>query len=67
MVTRSQKTKAATLGFIASLISAFTHKNKKKDTDDLSKIEYKNSTQTMGITFNDRIRNAFRFRWIKRT
>lgn len=34
-------------------------------SEDLKKHDYSTSTQRMGIRFTDRIRNAFRLRWIR--
>jgi len=34
---------------------------------DLRKQDYPISTQRMGIRFTERIRDTFRFRWLKRT
>jgi hypothetical protein len=36
-------------------------------SDDLRKQDYPISTQRMGIRFTERIRDTFRFRWLKRT
>ena len=34
---------------------------------DLAKAEFKTSTQRLGVRFTDRIRDVFRFRWLRRT
>jgi hypothetical protein len=36
------------------------------ETADLKKAEFKTSTQRLGIRFTDRVRDIFRFRWVKR-
>jgi hypothetical protein len=33
--------------------------------DDLRRNDYSTSTQRMGVRFTERIRNVFRFRWIR--
>jgi hypothetical protein len=35
-------------------------------TDDLSRMEFKTSTQHLGLRFSERIREVFRFRWLRR-
>ncbi|UCG57180.1 MAG: hypothetical protein JSU70_20230 [Phycisphaerales bacterium] len=34
--------------------------------DDLRRAEFKTSTQRLGIRFSERIRDVFRFRWLRR-
>jgi hypothetical protein len=46
--------------FISSLFKL------KPKSDDLKKMEFSASTQKMGISFTDRIRDIFRGRWIKK-
>ena len=54
------------LGFIAGLILVLFPKSvHKHTTEDLKRAEFKTSTQRLGIRFTERIRNAFRFRWIR--
>jgi hypothetical protein len=35
-------------------------------TDALRTAEFRTSTQRLGVRFTDRIRDAFRFRWLKK-
>ncbi len=64
MAAHSKKT---FLGLIAAAImSLFTKNHPKPTTKDLQKIEFKTSTRLMGIRFTEKIRNVFRFRWIKK-
>jgi len=50
----------------AWLLSLFKKAPAKPTAEDLSKAEFKTSTQGMGISFSERIRDVFRFKWIKR-
>ena len=49
----------------AGLLSIFGKSPAKPAPDDLARMEFKTSTQRLGIRFSERIRNVFRFRWIK--
>jgi len=39
----------------------------KSTPEDLKKMEFSTSSQRLGISFTDKIRNTFRHRWIKKT
>jgi len=39
----------------------------KSTPDDLKKMEFSSSTQRLGVSFTDKIRNAFRHRWLKKS
>ncbi|MDH7600094.1 MAG: hypothetical protein QHH07_10750 [Sedimentisphaerales bacterium] len=39
----------------------------KVSVQDLSRMEFKASTQRIGVRFTERIRQIFRYRWIRRT
>ena len=55
------------LGFIAAaLMSLFGRSSAEPNVDDLKRADFKTSTQGLGIRFNEKIRNVFRFKWIKR-
>ncbi|UCF42625.1 MAG: hypothetical protein JSV99_08485 [Planctomycetota bacterium] len=55
------------LGLLASgLLSVFGKSPAKATAADLRRMEFKTSTQRLGIRFNERIRRIFRFRWLKR-
>ncbi len=56
-----------TIGYIAGcLLSVFGKAPPGPTTDDLSRAEFKTSTQRLGVQFTEKIRNVFRFKWIKR-
>ncbi|MHC4221565.1 MAG: hypothetical protein ACYST9_04010 [Planctomycetota bacterium] len=54
-------------GMAAGLImSAFGKRPAKPTAKDFHRIEFKTSTQRMGLHFAQRIRDVFRFRWIRK-
>jgi len=59
------KSKKTFLGFIAAILSVFG-KKLKPTAEDFQKLEFKTSTQQMGVRFTEKIRNVFRFKWIKK-
>jgi hypothetical protein len=63
----SVKTKKnSILGFLAAVFSMF-FRRPKPTNNDLKKNDFKTSTQSMGVRFNEHIRNVFRFKWIHKT
>lgn len=38
----------------------------KSTPEDLKKMEFSSSAQRLGISFTDKIRDAFRYKWIKK-
>ncbi|MCK4293018.1 MAG: hypothetical protein KAY65_07460 [Planctomycetes bacterium] len=56
-----------TISYIAGgILSVFGKAPRKPTTDDLSRADFKTSTQRLGVRFTEKIRNVFRFKWIKR-
>ncbi len=56
------------LGFLAGgLLSVFSKKTIKPAAEDFKRIEFKTSTQRIGIRFTEKIRRVFRFKWIRKT
>jgi hypothetical protein len=56
------------LGFLAGLMATvFGTKAPKPSAQDLKRAEFKTSTQQLGIRFNKRIRDVFRFKWLKKS
>jgi len=54
------------LGLLAGqLLSVFSKSRARPTTDDLSRMDFKTSTQRLGIRFTERIRDVFRFRWLR--
>jgi hypothetical protein len=55
------------LGFVAGLILVFFPKSVRKPTnEDLKQVEFSASAQRLGVRFTERIRDVFRFKWLKR-
>jgi len=54
------------LGSIAGRILAAFSRKPKAEPKDVKKIDFETSTQKMGVRFTEKIRNVFRFRWIKK-
>ncbi len=56
------------LGFLAGLMTTvFGTKTPKPSVEDLKRAEFATSTQRLGVRFTDRIRDVFRFKWLKKT
>jgi hypothetical protein len=56
------------LGFVAAaMLSLFGKSPAGPAADDLKRADFPTSTQRLGIRFTERIRDAFRFRWLKPT
>jgi len=54
------------LGLLAGrLLSVFGKSPAKPTTDDFNRMEFKTSTQRLGIRFSERIREVFRFKWLR--
>ena len=54
------------LGFLAGwVLSLFGKSLSKTDAEDLKRADFKTSTQNLGIRFSEKIRDVFRFKWLK--
>jgi len=51
----------------ARLLCVFSGRRGKPTAADYERIEFKTSTQRLGVRFTERIRDVFRFRWIRKT
>jgi hypothetical protein len=47
------------------LLSLFGRTPAKPGIDDLKRADFTTSTQRLGISFGEKIRDVFRFRWLK--
>jgi len=55
------------LGLLAGgLLSTFGKSPAKPAADDLRRMEFKTSTQALGVRFTEKMRQVFRFRWLKK-
>ena len=60
--------KAVWLGYAAGLLSHLHLRRTPRITGrDLRKHDFPTTTQRMGVRFTERIRDTFRFRWLKRS
>jgi len=54
------------LGFLAGwVLSLFGKSPRKPVVEDLKRANFKTSTQHLGIRFSEKLRDVFRFRWLK--
>ncbi len=51
----------------AGLLTIFGKSPVKPTKNDLARMEFKSSTQRLGVRFRERIREVFRFKWIKKS
>jgi len=51
--------------FAAGLLSMFGKSPSKPAIDDLKRADFGTSTQRLGIRFSEKVRDVFRFRWLK--
>jgi hypothetical protein len=57
----------AIAGFFAGLFLSVFGKKHRVAEEDFKRNEFSTSTQRLGVRFTDRIRDVFRFRWIRKT
>ncbi len=64
---RPANEKRTLLGLLAGgLLSIFGKSTTKPTAEDFKKTEFKTSTQRLGVRFTERIRDVFRFKWLRR-
>jgi hypothetical protein len=62
-----ERARSAGLGFVAGLLAQLLVRRKSRvGRDDLKRHDFRWSTQRIGVHFAERIRDRFRFRWIKK-
>ena len=65
---RPERVRAMWLGLVAGLLTrVFFRRKPRLSGGDLKRHDYRWSTQRMGVSFSERIRDTFRFRWIRKT
>lgn len=58
---------SSVFGFFAVVVlSLFGKSPAEPTTADLQKAEFKTSTQRLGLSFTERIRRVFRFKWLRK-
>jgi hypothetical protein len=64
---RRHRGRSRYVGFLAATISRLAPKRTSRvTTRDLKARDFRTSTQRIGVRFSERLRDAFRFRWIRR-
>lgn len=59
--------RASWLGYLAGLLSSLSGRSRLRiGGKDLQRHDFSTSTQRLGVRFNERIRDTFRFRWLGR-
>jgi len=59
--------KNTVIGFVAGLLASAFGKKHKVTAEDIKRMEFPTNTQRLGVRFTDRIRDVFRFKWIKKS
>jgi hypothetical protein len=54
------------IGFLAGCFLSIFGKSREPSTDDFKQAEFKTSTQRLGVRFTEKIRDVFRFKWLKK-
>ncbi len=52
------------VSFVAGLLSLFGKSKVKPSAEDFKRAEFKTSTQRLGVSFTEKIRDIFRFKWL---
>ena len=66
-MTSTRKKHGSTLGLMASVASSLFGKSAKPTAEDLSRADFKTSSQRIGVRFTNKVRNVFRNRWLKKS
>lgn len=48
------------------ILSVFGRPLAKPTADDFKRMEFKTNTQHLGVRFTEKIRNVFRFKWLRK-
>ncbi len=68
VIMRSSGKRNSFFGLLAGgLLSLFGRTPDKADIADLRRADFPTSTQRLGIRFGERIRDVFRFKWLRAT
>jgi hypothetical protein len=65
-VKRQDSRKAIWLGYAISVLAGIPRRRRRPNTGDLQRQDCSLSTQRMGVSFTDIIRDTFRFRWLRK-
>ncbi len=59
--------RATWLGYAAAMLSRLPRRRRSVTATALRREDYPTSTQRLGVSFSEVIRDTFRFRWVRRT
>jgi hypothetical protein len=59
--------KNTVFGFIAGVLTSVFGKRRRVAAEDFKRMEFSTNTQRLGVRFTERIRDVFRFKWVKKT
>jgi hypothetical protein len=62
----SVKSKKSFVSFVAGLFSLFGVRHIRISNKDLKKAEFNTSIQRLGVRFSEKIRDVFRFKWLRK-
>ncbi len=54
------------LPIVSAFMAFFTSKRQKADSETMEKLDFPASTKKMGVHMNDKVRNSWRHKWIKK-
>ena len=66
-LNRTSKNRNFILGFLVGSVLGLLGQSKKTSPKELKDLEFKSSTQRLGISFTGRVRNVFRNKWLKKS
>ncbi|MBN2512075.1 MAG: hypothetical protein JXB18_03960 [Sedimentisphaerales bacterium] len=61
-----QSPKARRLGWLAGLFSGWSARKIEPTQQDVANLDFPSSSQKMGVRFSEKVREVFRFRWIRK-
>jgi len=62
----ANKNKSPFISFLSAVMfTVFGRRRRKANAEDFKRVDFSSSTQRLGIYFTDKIRDVFRFKWIK--
>ncbi|MFA5252108.1 MAG: hypothetical protein WC454_05950 [Phycisphaerae bacterium] len=65
-MSTSSKTNSFFSLLAGGILSIFSRPPAGPTTDDFRRMEFKTSTQHLGVRFTEKIRQVFRFRWLRK-
>ena len=66
-MNRTKKNNSVISSIAGMIVSLFSKSPKNNEIEYLKKADFKSSTQKIGISFTEKIRNTFRHKWIRKS